>query len=200
MDLYWIPLGAGGHFVRLNGKMYEALSARRGGRAPQELYHSALEVRLPEGWWVIEMAWPIPKGPGTERGAVVECPVFWNRAARWRWLRYEIRCWHNGSIPDIRYAIGDPVRVSGRAATARRVLTLAAMVPPLVWGRDAFDTGDMWNSNSCIAWLLECGGIETSHVHPPNGGRVPGWDAGVMAARQAHFSKARGDLHATSRT
>jgi hypothetical protein len=25
VDLYWLPLGAGGHFVRLNGRIYEAL-------------------------------------------------------------------------------------------------------------------------------------------------------------------------------
>ena len=28
VDLYWLPLGAGGHFVRLNGRLYEALAAR----------------------------------------------------------------------------------------------------------------------------------------------------------------------------
>jgi hypothetical protein len=27
VDLYWLPLGAGGRFVRLNGKAYEALAA-----------------------------------------------------------------------------------------------------------------------------------------------------------------------------
>lgn len=29
IDLYWFPLGAGGHFVRLNGRIYEAVKARR---------------------------------------------------------------------------------------------------------------------------------------------------------------------------
>ena len=24
VDLYWLPLGAGGHFVRFNGRVYEA--------------------------------------------------------------------------------------------------------------------------------------------------------------------------------
>ena len=32
VDLYWLPLGAGGHFVRLNGRVYEALVARRDRR------------------------------------------------------------------------------------------------------------------------------------------------------------------------
>jgi hypothetical protein len=32
IDLYWLPLGAGGHSVRLNGHLYEALAARLGRR------------------------------------------------------------------------------------------------------------------------------------------------------------------------
>jgi hypothetical protein len=27
IDLYWLPLGAGGHFVRLNGRIYEGIRA-----------------------------------------------------------------------------------------------------------------------------------------------------------------------------
>ena len=27
IDLYWLPLGAGGHSVRLNGRIYEAVAA-----------------------------------------------------------------------------------------------------------------------------------------------------------------------------
>ena len=27
VDLYWLPLGAGGHFVRLNGRIYEAMAS-----------------------------------------------------------------------------------------------------------------------------------------------------------------------------
>jgi len=27
IDLYWLPLGAGGHFVRFNGRVYERLHA-----------------------------------------------------------------------------------------------------------------------------------------------------------------------------
>ena len=32
VDLYWLPLGAGGHCVRANGRVYEAIAARVGGR------------------------------------------------------------------------------------------------------------------------------------------------------------------------
>ena len=44
VDLYWIPLGAGGWFVRRNGRLYEALMALRDGRTRHDLNHSALEV------------------------------------------------------------------------------------------------------------------------------------------------------------
>src|SRR5947209_16787802 len=134
VDLYWIPLGAGGHFVRFNGKVYEAFSARRGRRPEQDLYHSALEIGLPEGRSAIEMAWPVPKAPGNERGVVREGPVGWKWASRFRVLRYEVRCWLNGSIPDIDYAMGSPIRVSNDVHTARHILGLAPLVPPLVWG------------------------------------------------------------------
>jgi hypothetical protein len=33
VDLYWLPLGAGGHSVRLNGRVYEAVAASLGRRA-----------------------------------------------------------------------------------------------------------------------------------------------------------------------
>jgi hypothetical protein len=49
VDLYWLPLGAGGHFVRLNGIVYEAIAARFARRPACDLYHSALVVSVPEG-------------------------------------------------------------------------------------------------------------------------------------------------------
>jgi len=57
VDLYWLPLGAGGHSVRLNGRVYEAVLARREKRA-----------------FVIEMA-PVRDANGTERGVVAEGPA-----------------------------------------------------------------------------------------------------------------------------
>ena len=55
-------------FVRLNGRIYEAITARRERRRPLHLYHTALDVYLPEGRFVIENAWPSPTG--TWKGAV----------------------------------------------------------------------------------------------------------------------------------
>ena len=56
VDLYWLPLGAGGHSVRLNGRVYEAVVARLERRPRRDLYHSALVVHVPEGRFVIEQA------------------------------------------------------------------------------------------------------------------------------------------------
>ena len=62
VDLYWLPLGAGGHFVRINGRAYETVAARMARRPACALYHSALEVRLDSERFVIEMA-PIFDAP-----------------------------------------------------------------------------------------------------------------------------------------
>ena len=90
VDLYWLPLGAGGHSVRLNGRVFEAVAARLGRRAACDLYHSALEVRVPEARYVIEQA-PIPDGNGAERGVVAEGAVGSAWAGRFRLFRYELR-------------------------------------------------------------------------------------------------------------
>jgi hypothetical protein len=74
VDLYWLPLGAGGHFVRLNGRVYEALAARLHRRPARDLYHAALQVELPEGTFVIEQE-PVHDWSGAERGVVAEGAV-----------------------------------------------------------------------------------------------------------------------------
>jgi hypothetical protein len=68
VELYWLPLGAGGWFVRLNGRIYEAIHAFLERRRPLDLYHSALQVRLPEGRFVIENSWPVPDAEPAARG------------------------------------------------------------------------------------------------------------------------------------
>ena len=78
IDLYWLPLGAGGHFVRLNGRLYEALAARLERRPARDLYHCALQVEVPEATFVIEQA-PVHDWSGKERGVVAEGAV----GARW---------------------------------------------------------------------------------------------------------------------
>jgi hypothetical protein len=101
VDLFWLPLGAGGRFVRWNGRVYEAVVATREQRVRRDLYHSALLVTVPEGAFVIEQAWPIPDGDGALRGVVAEGPVGSRRARALRALRYEIRRWRDGVISDV---------------------------------------------------------------------------------------------------
>jgi hypothetical protein len=183
VDLSWIPLGAGAHVVRLSGKVYEAATALLDRRSRCALYHSALEVVVPDGRFVIESA-PIPHRPGRERGVVAGGPVGTRWAGRFRLFRYEIRRWRDGSIPDANHAVASPIRVASEAATAYRVLDLVPAVPTPVWGRDELGTGDMWNSNSLVSWLLASAEIDTDGIRPPDGGRAPGWDAGIVVARR----------------
>jgi hypothetical protein len=185
IDLYWLPLGAGGHFVRLNGRAYELLTARAGRRrAVCDLYHSALEVRAPEGRFVIESA-PIRAADGPERGVVAEGPVGTRLLQRLAIFRYELRFWRDGHIPDVAEAVESPRRLSEDAGTATRLLALAPHVPTPVWGRDELGAGEMWNSNSLTAWLLERSGIDAEAIRPPHRGRAPGWNAGVVVARRS---------------
>jgi hypothetical protein len=181
VDLYWLPLGAGGHFVRLNGRVYEALVARRDRRPRAALYHSALEIAAAEGRFVIEMA-PSRDADGAERGVVAEGPVGSRSAGRLRLFRYEVRRWLDGEIPDVAEAVESPQRLTDDPAAARRILDQVAHVPMLVWGRDELGAGDMWNSNSLISWLLARAGLRPASLLAPGGGRAPGWQAGILAA------------------
>ncbi len=156
VDLYWLPLGAGGHFVRMNGRIYEALVAWRARRPRRDLYHSALSVTVPAGRFVIEQAWPIPSGEKGQRGVVAEGPVATRAACSPRFLRYEVRRWRDGVISDINEAVASPQRLTGDVVVAERLLALVPEVPTPVWGRDEM----------------------------PADGRAPGWDAGVILARR----------------
>jgi hypothetical protein len=181
--LYWLPLGAGGRSVRWNGRMFEALVARGEHRAARDLYHSALEVRVGDDRFVVEMtpAWGVP---ALDRGVVREGPVGVRWLGRFAAFRYEIRRWHMGVIPDVDEAVGGPRRVGHDLAGARRLLALVPQVPTLTWGRDESRTGDMWNSNSLTAWLLARSGHDTDDLGPPADGRAPGWRAGLLIAAQ----------------
>jgi hypothetical protein len=183
VDLYWLPLGAGGHSVRLNGRVFEAVAARLARRPACDLYHSALEVRVPAGRFVIEQA-PVRDSNGLERGVVAEGAVGSRWAGRFRIFRYEVRRWCGGSIPDVNEAVESPQRLTDDPDVAQRVLDLAPHVPTAVWGRDELAAGEMWNSNSVIAWLIARCGLSAKSIHPPAGGRAPGWRAGLIVARR----------------
>jgi hypothetical protein len=74
--------------------------------------------------------------------------------------------------------------VSDDPAVADRVLELVPSVPRLVWGRDELRTGEMWNSNSIVSWLLARSGVDVESIRLPARGRAPGWRAGLVAARR----------------
>jgi hypothetical protein len=166
VDLYWLPLGAGGHSVRLNGRVYEALAARVQRRPACDLYHSALQIQVREGTYVVEQT-PVPDLSGSQRGVVA------------------------GGAVGSRWAGESPRRLASDDDHARRVLELVAQVPTPVWGRDELGTGEMWNSNSVIAWVIARSRIDADSIQPPAGGRAPGWHAGLAVARRHDAETAR---------
>ena len=183
VDLYWLPLGAGGRFVQLNGRVYERLTAWLQRRPARDLYHSALQIHLPEATYVIEQA-PVPDLSGSDRGVVAEGPVGARWAGRFRIFRYEVRLWRNGHIPDVAEAVDSPRHLTTDEGAARRVLETVKRIPTPVWGRDELHTGEMWNSNAVIAWVVARSGLNAEAIEPPTGGRAPGWKAGLTLARE----------------
>jgi len=191
VDLYWLPLGAGGRSVRLNGRVYEAAVALVERRGRFDLYHSALEVNVDGTRWVIEMA-PLP-ADADGHGVVASGAVGMRVAGRLsRIFRYGVRCWPSGSIPDVEEAVESPRRLTDDPEPTRRILELAPHFPTAVWGRDELGAGEMWNSNSLVSWLIAGAGLPVESVQLPAGGRAPGWDAGIAVAR-------RNDPHAGQR-
>jgi hypothetical protein len=190
VDLYWIPLGAGGHSVRFNGRVFEAIEAARRHRRRCDLYHSALVIDLDGDRYTIEVA-PSPDRDEASRGVVATGAVG-SRYIGWlRLFRYEVRCWRGGSIPDLGYAAGAPCRLTSDPRVARWLLDLVPSVPRPVWGRDELKAGEMWNSNSVIAWLVTNAGLSADLLRPPPRGRAPGWLAGLEVARRSERGHAR---------
>ena len=157
--------------------------ARIERRPACDLYHSALQVEVGEETFVIEQT-PVADLSGKQRGVVAGGAVGSRWAGRFRIFRYEIRVWRGGHIPDVAEAVDSPRRLANDEGRARRLLDVIGRVPTPVWGRDELGTGEMWNSNSVIAWAIARSGIDTQSIQPPSGGRAPGWRAGLVAARR----------------
>jgi hypothetical protein len=186
VDLHWLPLGAGDDngLVHASGVLYEAIWAARHRVPRRVLFHSALRVTAGGVVHAIEMA-PVWSESAPDRGVVAEGPVGSPLLGRHRLFRYEIRCWAGGSIPDLAHSVGGPRTVSTGADLAGRVVELVPSCPVLTWGRDELGTGEMWNSNSLVSWLLASSGHDLSAIRPPRGGRAPGWEAGLVVAAGA---------------
>ena len=113
------------------------------------------------------------------------------RDGRFRLFRYEVRRWRDGVIPDVAEAVESPQSLSDDTEQARRLLELAPTMPTPVWGRDELHTGEMWNSNSFISWLITRSDLDVDSVRLPRGGRAPGWHAGIVLAKRQLGEKAR---------
>jgi hypothetical protein len=182
--LWWLPVGAGGHFVIHTSQWWESYHARREHRPPRPLFHAALEVHIDSSTLhVIEMA-PAWGHDGASHGVMMTGPVGLRCLGRSRLFRYEVRCWRNGTIPDKQEAPAPPSTFPLDLTGALALIARVADVPQHTWGRDAFGTGDMWNSNSVISWLLLTSGIDAADLNPPMGGAAPGWAAGISAAER----------------
>lgn len=192
VDLYWLPLGAGDntHCVRTNGRIFEWVAARHRHREQCDLYHAALAVCIRPARFSIEMT-PVWSTDAPDRGVVCQGPVGLRWLGRSRLFRYEVRCWRDGVIPDIAEAVDSPRRLSTDSARAAQVLSLAPTFPTATWGRDELGTGDMWNSNSLVAWLLARSGHDMDSIGPPAHGRAPGWTAGLVVAGRSTRHVAR---------
>ena len=142
VDLYWLPLGAGGRSVRLNGRVYERIVALHEHRSPSDLFHAALLLRLDDITYAIEMG-PVWNVDAADRGVVCQGPVGVRWLGRFRAFQYEVRCWPGGSIPDLAEAVASPSRVSTDHDQVRAVLDSVRQVPALIWGRDEVGCGDM---------------------------------------------------------
>ena len=145
VDLYWLPLGAGGHCVSVNGRVYEAAVAALQHRRRHDLYHSALEVCVPEGRFVIEMT-PIRDGRGRQRGVVAGMLSAATSCGGCGLSVTRTGAAGNGCIPDVADAVESPQHLTSDCAVAQRLLELVLSAPTPAWGRDELHTGEMWNS------------------------------------------------------
>ena len=162
----------------LNGKAYEALSAAFERRRLTSTMPD-FEVRLGDGSFVIEVA-PSPDAacrPGRRRRRPCWQPL--RRCPTALPLRGPLLV--GRSDPDVDEAVASPCAC---LMIQRPLIACSSSYPPSrhsVWGRDELQTGDMWNSNSVISWLIARAHLLVDVALPPHG-RAPGWAAGIRVA------------------
>jgi hypothetical protein len=183
VNLFWIPLGAGGHSVRFNGRVFEAVAAAREHRPRCDLFHAVLVVALDSDRYTIELA-PSPNADEASRGVVATGAVGSRWAGSLRLFRYEIRCWRGGSIPDSARPSADPAGSPAILESRAGCFKQPRPFPHPPGDATSSHTGEMWNSNSVTAWLIATAGLPTQHLRPPHPGRAPGWNAGIEVARR----------------
>lgn len=190
------PVGAGGRVARRTSHWWEVASATRQHRKPRPLYHGALELVVDGEVLLVEMTPRWGRAVTAPRDVVATGPVGARWLGRSRLFCYEVRFTRPGAV-----ATHDVAVVRTGSDAVRSVLAAVPRVPRLTWGRQVASTGDMWSSNSVVSWVLADTGL-LDGVRPPDGGRAPGWDAGVavragLSAPTAHPSDATEDGHAS---
>ena len=121
--------------------------------------------------YVVEMT-PAWGAGGINRGVVTSGPVGHGWLERWALFRYGIHRWRDCAIPDIDSAIGGALQITSDAIETRRLFDLVPQFPLATRGGDELAAGDMWNSNSLVAWLISMAGIDVG-VSPPANGCAP---------------------------
>ena len=185
MDLYWLPLGAGGHSVRWNGRAFEAVAARLKHRSAARPLSLRARSAAARSGAICDRAGSDPgrarQGAGAwlQRGLLV-------RAGRGARGSSATRCddGETASIPDVADAVESPLRLTDDPRIAQRLWDCVPDLPTPVWGRDELGAGEMWNSNSIVSWLIVRSGLPIEAIQPPAGGRAPGWNAGIVVARR----------------
>jgi len=113
VDLYWLGLGAGNRSVQWDGRVIEAVNSVAHRRPRFDLYHSALELNLAVGRFLIEQA-PVPDAHGATRSVVAEGAV----GTRWAG-RFQILAIDRSSVTKCGAGGTDASRTSVNGSTAR---------------------------------------------------------------------------------
>ena len=187
VDLYWIPLGAGGHCVRFNGRVFEALEAARQHRQRCDVYHAALVVELDGDRYTIEIA-PSPNADEASRGVVATGAV----GSRYARLAAPVSL----RDPLLARRVNPRSRLGGRRPPPAHQRSTDR--PPATrphrdraharLGTRRARSGREWNSNSDDRLADRHRRSVDRDLRPPPRGRAPGWDAGLEVARRSEAS------------
>ncbi len=151
VDLYWLPLGAGGRVVRWCGRLYESWAAWREHRDRAALFHAGLMLRLDDTAFAVEMG-PVWNVTEPDRGVLLEGPSARGGSAVSGLPATRCGAGRAATFPDLARRC-DPVRTTHEPGTvAGRPGRAPAAAAAHTWGRDELGAGEMWNSNSAVAW------------------------------------------------
>ena len=205
LDLYWLPLGAGGHSVRV-----QRPHLRGGGRSPRcaaaapSVTTSTTRRSTGDdaGGHPTQSRWSAAKAlvsaeaadhgavaggargqpPARPLGAVSIRDPLLSVAARSQTSRRRLRA----------PAAADRRPCSCSGGSVLELVPLRSDLRSGGWTRS--QTGEMWNSNSLVSWLLVSHRPDVGRADRlPVGGRAPGWQAGIaVAAPRSPEARRRG--------